>query len=29
VFLEAVPTMSIVPSTDFDFDAAPGVRYWF
>lgn len=29
VFLEAVPTMSIIPSTDFDFDAALGVRYWF
>lgn len=29
VFLEAVPTMSLIPSTDFDFDGAIGARYWF
>lgn len=29
VFLEAAPTMSLIPETDFDFDAAIGARYWF
>jgi hypothetical protein len=29
VFLEAAPTMSLIPDTDFDFDAAIGARYWF
>lgn len=29
VFLEVVPTLDLVPSTDFDLDAAIGARYWF
>lgn len=29
VFLEVVPTLDLLPSTSFDFDAAIGVRYWF
>lgn len=29
VFIEVVPTMGILPSTSFDFDAAVGGRYWF
>lgn len=29
VFLELVPSLEIIPSTDFDLDAAIGVRYFF
>ena len=29
VFLELVPTLDIIPSTWFEFDAAIGGRYWF
>lgn len=29
VFLEVVPSLDLVPSTAFDFDAAIGARYWF
>lgn len=29
IFIEVVPTLDLVPSTDFDLDAALGARYWF
>ena len=29
IFIEIVPTLDLVPSTDFDLDAAIGARYWF
>jgi hypothetical protein len=29
VFLEVVPTLDLIPRTDFDLDAAIGARYWF
>ncbi len=29
IFLEVVPTLDLVPATDFDLDAAIGARYWF
>ena len=29
VFLETVPVMNLFPSTDFDLNAAIGIRYFF
>lgn len=29
IFLEVVPTLDLVPSTDFELDLALGARYWF
>lgn len=29
VFIEAVPTLDLIPGTAFEFDAALGARYWF
>ncbi|MCU0373381.1 MAG: DUF3996 domain-containing protein [Ignavibacteria bacterium] len=29
VFLELVPMLDLVPASDFSFNAAIGVRYWF
>ncbi len=29
VFLEAVPVMNLIPGTDFDLNAAIGIRYFF
>jgi len=29
LFLEAVPSLDLLPGTSFDLDAALGARYWF
>ena len=29
VFVEAVPTLNLIPATSFDLDGGIGVRYWF